>query len=68
MTAINAQKLAMSSTYGKVNTRHYWGITQNGVVCYEGTFNECWEELTATFPDKTMGELEAMKTRISRIK
>lgn len=51
-----------------MNPRHYWGITENGLVQYEGTFNECWEELTATYPDKTLGQLTAMNTRISRIK
>lgn len=51
-----------------INSRHYWGITQMGVVCFEGTFNECWDELTATFPDKTLYQLLAMNVKITRIK
>lgn len=58
----------MTDKIHHLNPRHYWGITENGLVQYEGTFNECWEELVATFPNKTLEQLTAMNIRISRIK
>lgn len=51
----------------KKNPRHYWGITVNGVECYRGTFNECWDELVATYPMTTLSDLTAAGVRISRV-
>ena len=52
----------------KTAPRHYWKITLNGDECFRGTFNECWEELVATFPHLTLQQLQQMNTRIARIK
>lgn len=51
-----------------INTRRYWAITEAGLVMFEGTFNECWDELVATYGDKTLKEIADLQTRIQRIK
>ncbi len=58
----------MTDKIHHISPRQYWGITENGVECYRGTFNECWQELTDTYGDKTLAELVKMNTRIQRIK
>lgn len=58
----------MTDKVTNIAKRRYWAITENGVVCYEGTFNECWEELVATYGNKTLADLAKQGTRISRIK
>jgi hypothetical protein len=51
----------------KTNTRHYWGITENGEVRFTGTFNECWDKLVGDFGSHKLANVMESGIRISRI-
>lgn len=46
----------------------YWAIVQLDMVIFEGTFNECWNELVNRYAKNSLGELATARIKITRIK
>lgn len=51
----------------KKTKKNYWAIFNADGIVFEGSFSECWKELTKRFYNLTVGQLELAKVRIGRI-
>ncbi|WP_020474489.1 hypothetical protein [Zavarzinella formosa] len=46
--------------------RYYWAVFEGRQPIFEGSFNDCWKHLVATFGHETVAHLTANGIRISR--
>lgn len=46
--------------------KYYWAIFNKDGVVYEGSFNQCWDELIKRYYNLTVGQLEMAGVKIAR--